>query len=432
MKKRMKKKNKGITLVALIITIIILLILAGISISALTETGLFEKTKEAKEKYQNAQESENNYLEKYSEEISKYTSIDNKEKIIKGRYILFDIYDHIGGDFTSISEITLYDADRKKIVYNVIKNEAFDSVYQDAIETKIWEDHWGYENLYDSNISYLNNTEGKYNCMGLMGPSDANSNNYSRFIIDLGEQKDISNINICLGDVEDRTPKSVSAYLIDNYSNETYLNNVKQRNNEGLTLIKTIEFSEVITTPTWYSFIGEKKSKKILIEVNDHIGGNCASIAEIKLLNKNGENIIYNILKEDVFDSPSNGKSVYWENSRNIWDYTKLYDNKISYTSNEDGRNNCALFLAESNPNTDHYARFVLNSENVDIDDIKVCVGDVENRTPKKVSAYIVDNYSDETYLKNVKGRSDEGLTLLKRIEFSEVITTPTWYSLKK
>lgn len=108
-----------------------------------------------------------------------------------------------------------------------------------------------------------------------------------------------------------------------------------------------------------------------------------------------------------------------------------MYDNNISYTSNEDGRYNCTLFLSSS-ANTNHYARFVLNPENADIDDIRVCVGDVENRTPKSISAYIVDNYSDETYLKNIKERSDEGLTLLKRIEFSEIITESTWYSLKK
>ena len=49
------KSTKGITLVALVITIIILLILAGISISTLTNTGIFEKAKEAKQKSENAQ-----------------------------------------------------------------------------------------------------------------------------------------------------------------------------------------------------------------------------------------------------------------------------------------------------------------------------------------------------------------------------------------
>lgn len=43
-----KNKENGITLIALVITIIILLILAGIGISALTQTGLMSKTKIAK------------------------------------------------------------------------------------------------------------------------------------------------------------------------------------------------------------------------------------------------------------------------------------------------------------------------------------------------------------------------------------------------
>ena len=47
MKKNFEKKNRGITLIALVITIIILLILAGISISALTGSGLFSKAQEA-------------------------------------------------------------------------------------------------------------------------------------------------------------------------------------------------------------------------------------------------------------------------------------------------------------------------------------------------------------------------------------------------
>lgn len=52
------KKTKGITLIALVITIVILLILAGISISALTNQGLFEKAKEAKQKSEDAQKVE--------------------------------------------------------------------------------------------------------------------------------------------------------------------------------------------------------------------------------------------------------------------------------------------------------------------------------------------------------------------------------------
>ena len=49
------KKETGITLIALIITIIILLILAGISISALTNKGLFKKAKQAELENKRAQ-----------------------------------------------------------------------------------------------------------------------------------------------------------------------------------------------------------------------------------------------------------------------------------------------------------------------------------------------------------------------------------------
>ena len=65
------KSTKGITLVALVITIIILLILAGISISTLTNTGIFEKAKEAKQKSENAQKEEDKLISEYEKEIVK-------------------------------------------------------------------------------------------------------------------------------------------------------------------------------------------------------------------------------------------------------------------------------------------------------------------------------------------------------------------------
>lgn len=65
-------KNKGITLVALIVTIIILLILAGISISTLTNTGIFEKVKEAKKASENAEKEQNQVLDEYEGKINKY------------------------------------------------------------------------------------------------------------------------------------------------------------------------------------------------------------------------------------------------------------------------------------------------------------------------------------------------------------------------
>ena len=63
------KNTKGITLVALVITIIILLILAGISIQAITQTGLLKNAQIAKQLTQTAQNTENNTLESYENKI---------------------------------------------------------------------------------------------------------------------------------------------------------------------------------------------------------------------------------------------------------------------------------------------------------------------------------------------------------------------------
>ena len=72
--KKTLKNEEGITLVALVITIIILLILATISIQSLTNTGLFEKAKEAKEKTKNATENQAKILNEYEDELNKYVS----------------------------------------------------------------------------------------------------------------------------------------------------------------------------------------------------------------------------------------------------------------------------------------------------------------------------------------------------------------------
>ena len=65
------KKQNGITLVALVITIIILLILAGISIAALSNTGLFGQAQKAKNETEKATQNELNTLNSYTDEINK-------------------------------------------------------------------------------------------------------------------------------------------------------------------------------------------------------------------------------------------------------------------------------------------------------------------------------------------------------------------------
>ncbi len=64
------KEQKGITLVALVITIIILLILAAISIATLSgDNGLFNRAKQAKNNTIDAQIRENEALNSYNNAI---------------------------------------------------------------------------------------------------------------------------------------------------------------------------------------------------------------------------------------------------------------------------------------------------------------------------------------------------------------------------
>ena len=68
------KGTKAITLVALVITIVILIILAGISISTLTNTGIFQKAKDAKGASKNAEKEQKQTLSEYERELNKYTA----------------------------------------------------------------------------------------------------------------------------------------------------------------------------------------------------------------------------------------------------------------------------------------------------------------------------------------------------------------------
>ena len=76
----LKNKNKGITLIALVITIIILLILAGISISALTNQGLFKNAKIAQNATEKAEIEQGQKLNEYEDEINKYLNNSNEDK----------------------------------------------------------------------------------------------------------------------------------------------------------------------------------------------------------------------------------------------------------------------------------------------------------------------------------------------------------------
>ena len=85
----MHNKNKGITLVALVITIIILLILAGVAISALTQTGLFDNAKQAKNATENAQNKEEGILNEYEKEIAGYGNGEEQQDKVSAEMVSF-------------------------------------------------------------------------------------------------------------------------------------------------------------------------------------------------------------------------------------------------------------------------------------------------------------------------------------------------------
>ena len=82
------KKNKGVTLVVLVITIIILLILASISIVQLTQTGLFEKAKEAKRKYSSLEELESETIGEYENAIKNSNRAEGINKLEVGKAVI--------------------------------------------------------------------------------------------------------------------------------------------------------------------------------------------------------------------------------------------------------------------------------------------------------------------------------------------------------
>ena len=104
----LRNKDKGITLIALVITIIILLILAGISISALTNQGLFKNAKAAQNATEKAEKEQGQRLNEYEDEINKY--LENEDENTKA------FKEKVGKVLSTTDNTELKDAKENKIV----------------------------------------------------------------------------------------------------------------------------------------------------------------------------------------------------------------------------------------------------------------------------------------------------------------------------
>ena len=104
----LRNKDKGITLIALVITIIILLILAGISISALTNQGLFKNAKAAQNATEKAEKEQGQRLNEYEDEINKY--LENEDENTK------TFKEKVGKVLSTTDNTEIKDAKNNKIV----------------------------------------------------------------------------------------------------------------------------------------------------------------------------------------------------------------------------------------------------------------------------------------------------------------------------
>ena len=188
-------------------------------------------------------------------------------KLYKSRYYIMEVLDHYRGNAANINELEFYDENGNKIEYTVSATEVYDTVmngipqywnYVHSIYGKVW----GYDNLNDGEIIY-----DQYNSTGVFSKvrtSTYGSNSYSwaRFILQIEEGKNVKDIKVCIGDILStvdstiggRTPQNVSIYEVNEYTDSTYTSNIKQRKNDGLTLVNTISFAQEYGEPTWFSF----------------------------------------------------------------------------------------------------------------------------------------------------------------------------------
>ena len=127
------KQNKAITLIALIITIIVLLILAGVIINfTVGNQGIINKAQTAVGKYENAQEKENSVFIEYEKNIDNYrenvgfgesnliTSISVKCIEINGKYVTVEVtadnLENIRGYGIILNDELVRVSENKKIV----------------------------------------------------------------------------------------------------------------------------------------------------------------------------------------------------------------------------------------------------------------------------------------------------------------------------
>ena len=100
------KNESGITLIALVVTIIILLILAGVSITTLSSGGLFGRAESSAAKYEQASRAENSTITSLMDKYDRYEeSTSSKYKVVLENNDGWEYY-YLADDQNNIMDIT--------------------------------------------------------------------------------------------------------------------------------------------------------------------------------------------------------------------------------------------------------------------------------------------------------------------------------------
>ena len=168
MRKLKKNTKSGISLIALVITIIVLLILAGISIQMLTgENGIISRTIEAKEKTENTEIQENIELAYLKSEIEKYISDENSLNSIKAELEKnygvgnVEVFDNQDGTYSIRIKGKIYDIDlnSKSVTASEYSNFKKIYLYNNGDECTDITGGWSRDGNWDAAYSILEATK---------------------------------------------------------------------------------------------------------------------------------------------------------------------------------------------------------------------------------------------------------------------------------
>ena len=365
------KKNNGITLIALVITVIILLILAGVALSLITgQDGLFDKARQAGTSYNEASKNEANTVNQLISEMNKDGSSNNSpvvlllsEGIGKEAFNEKRIYKEseesdltitvpagfkiVTGEETKINDgIVVEDNSGNQFVWIPVEDPS--KMYDTKIVTTAYNDEMEIKvgKLYN-NASSLRSYPG-YNTGyrepaflkdDTNGDSSANAIQYLKDVLKLSSSDNeqiLKQFEKNLIDEFDEMIRSVevnNGFYVGRY--ETSLNNdEKAESKSGVESMSASRFINVvtldgsITEPTaWY---GLYQKQKKFAENNNGIGSSmiwgCQYDQMMIWMAKNGVDVGSNISNKNTSDTTgSNSNDVV----KNIYD---LYGNKFEWT----------------------------------------------------------------------------------------------------